>query len=48
VNRRGHVKNLKNYIQINELGMANKDLSYFNSNVDVDGLLAFYVLRFGK
>jgi hypothetical protein len=46
--KRRHVKNKVNYIQINKLGTVNKDLGYFNSHVDVDGLPAFYVLRFGK
>jgi hypothetical protein len=28
--------------------VVSKDLGYFSSHVDVDGLLAFCVLKFGK
>jgi hypothetical protein len=37
-----------NYLQINELGMANEDLDYFSSHGDVDNALVFHVLRFEK
>jgi hypothetical protein len=46
--KEGMYKIQVNYLQINELGVANKDLGYLNSHVDVDGLPAFCVLRFGK
>ncbi len=35
-------------MQINKFGVVSKDLGYFSSHVDVDGLLAFCVLKFGK
>jgi hypothetical protein len=34
------------YLQINELGMVNKDLFYFNSHVDVDSVPALCISMF--